>query len=141
MPSDVTPSEWDLRNNPKTAIAVTEVPGVEFTVGAESGTDINVAIQLVDDEDNAIEQQVLLYAWISATNPAAAIGTPPSGGAAIGTDGVVVEELTANASFLLLTDAAGAVDIDVTEAGAGTWYLNVQLPGGAVVSSDALTFT
>ena len=140
MPSDVTPSEWDLQNNPETVRAFTELPSVQFTIGAEAANVINVALQLVDGNGNALAQQVGFYAWLSDTALAAVATTVPDGDVAIGTNGLIVEEFTTDASFQLLTDANGELDLDIGESLVDTWYLNVLLPGGAVVSSDAITF-
>ena len=141
MPSDKTPTEWDLENNPETAKAVATIPSVELTVGAEAADVINVALQVVDGKGMDLAQQLALFAWLSDTAGAAVTATAPSAGTAIGTDGVIIVEHTAETILELLTDADGQLDLDIGEAGADTWYLNVRLPGGAIVSSGAIAFT
>ena len=138
--STVTPTEWDLANNPETVKAVATIPSVELTVGAQGGDIINVALQVVDGEGVALAQQLALFAWLSDTAGAALTGTAPSVGTSIGTDGVIIVEHTAETLFELLTDVDGVLDLNIEEAGADTWYLNVRLPGGAIVSSAAITF-
>lgn len=113
--------------------------GVELTVGAEDADVINVALQVVDASGNAVDDDYSFYAWLSDAVGSAVTATAPDGGVAVGTDGVIVETHTANASFELLTDG-GALDLDIEESGAATWYLNVRLPDGRVVSSGAITF-
>jgi hypothetical protein len=140
MPSNTTPAEWDINNNPETARALALVPSVELTVGGEAADVINVALQVVDAEGVALAQQLALFAWLSDTAGAAATAAAPSAGTAIGTDGVIIVEHTAEIIFELLTDADGVLDLDIEEAGVDTWYLNVRLPGGSVVSSAAITF-
>jgi hypothetical protein len=138
--SEKTPSQYESENSQPKIIALASIPSVEFTVGAEAAQVINVALQVVDAQGIALAQQLTLLAWLSDTAGAALTGTAPDGGAVIGTDGVIIVEHTAATLFELLTDADGAVDLDLTESGVDTWYLNVRLPGGAIVSSGAITF-
>lgn len=136
----VTPTEWDLNNNQETVKAFATVPSVEFTVGVEATNVINVALQVVDAEGVDLDQQLSFLAWLSDTAGAALTATAPSGGTAVGTNGTIIVEHTAETLLELLTDANGAIDLDITEVGIDTWYLNVRLPGGAIVSSGAITF-
>lgn len=140
MPSDKTPTEWDIQNNPETAKELTETPGVEITVAAEGGDVINVSVQVKDGSNVDLAQQLSFFAWLSDTAGAAATATAPSAGVAVGTDGVIIVEHTAEIVFELLTDADGLIDLDIGEAGVDTWFLNVRLAGGTVVSSTAITF-
>jgi hypothetical protein len=114
--------------------------GVEITVGTEAADVINVGLQVNDAEGVAVAAAVGLHAWLSDTAAAAVTATAPSAGVAIGTDGVIIVEHTADILFELLTDAVGALDLDIGEVGVDTWYLNVRLPDGSVVSSAAITF-
>lgn len=138
--SEKTPSQWDSENSPPKAIALASIPSVELTVGAEATNVINVALQVVDGEGMALALQLALFAWLSDTAGAALTATAPSVGTSIGTDGVIIVEHTAETLFELLTDADGVLDLDIEEAGVDTWYLNVRLPGGAIVTSAAITF-
>lgn len=140
MPSDKTPSQWESENSPVKVQALASIPSVELTVGAQGGDIINVALQVVDAQGMALALQLALFAWLSDTAGAALTGTAPSVGTSIGTNGVIIVEHTAETLFELLTDVDGVLDLDIEEAGADTWYLNVRLPGGAIVSSAAITF-
>ncbi len=140
MGSDKTPSQWDSENSPVKVQALASIPSVEITVGVEVPNVINVALQVVDGEGVALALQLALFAWLSDTAGAAATAAAPDAGVAIGTDGVIIVEHTAEIIFELLTDAAGVLDLDIEESGVDTWFLNVRLPGGAVVSSAAITF-
>lgn len=113
---------------------------VEFTVGAEAADVINVALQVVDGNGDDVEEAYSFLAWLSDTAGAAPTTTAPSGGVAIGTDGVILIEHTAEILFELLSEADGDIDLDITEIGVDTWFLNVRLPDGSIVSSDAITF-
>ncbi|KKL69985.1 hypothetical protein LCGC14_2109420 [marine sediment metagenome] len=136
----ITPSQWDSENSPPKAIALADIPSVEFVVGAEGSNIINVALQVVDSEGQALALQLALMAWLSDTEAAAMTLTAPSVGASIGTNGVIVHAPVTDTLFYLLTDTDGALDLDIEEALVDTWYLNVRLPGGEVVSSAAITF-
>lgn len=136
------PSALNLQGDLATAQALLDALGVTITVAAEDTNVVNVAIQVIGGDDQDIDANVHLLVWLTDTEGAAVVpGSAPSGGTAVGATGVVLVELTADVLFLAVTDANGNLELDVTEAGAATWYLNVGLPGGGVVVSDVLTFT
>ncbi len=140
MPSLRTPTEWDIENNQDTVKEITETPSVEFVVGVEVPNVINVALQVVDGQGVALAQQLAFMAWLSDTAGAAVTASAPSVGTSVGTDGTIIAAHTAETFFELLTDVAGVIDLDIEEAAVDTWFLNVRLPGGAIVSSAAITF-
>lgn len=122
----------DLRNT---------VASASFTVGAENtgaGT-INVAIQLKDWNGVDLAHRATLLWYLSSDANGDAIAAATSGGIAIGTDGLLIE-WTANVSGIVTSEADGDIDVTLTEAGAGTWYLVLVLPGGRLAVSGAITF-
>jgi hypothetical protein len=113
---------------------------VGFTVGAEATNVINVAIQLSDNNSAELTARACVYAYLSDdANGDTIAGTAPSGGVAIGTDGVA-DPVTADKSFMLISESDGDIDLDITETGADTWYLVVVDPLGKLHVSDAITF-
>lgn len=112
-----------------------------FTVGAEAANVINVAVQLVDRENgNEIGERVSLLWYLSAdANGDAIAPAAPSGGIAIGTDGLLIE-WTANLAGMVTSEADGDIDVSLTEAGALTVYLVLVAPDGKVYVSGAITF-
>jgi hypothetical protein len=138
--SEKTPSQYESENSPPKAVALTSIPSVEIIVGVEVPNVINVTLQVVDAQGIALALQLAFLAWLSDTAGAAVTSSAPSVGTSIGTDGVIIVEHTAETLFELLTDDDGALDLDIEEAAADTWFLNVRLPGGAIVSSAAITF-
>jgi len=114
--------------------------GATITVGSEAADVINVAVQLLDADDNEIAARgsVPFYLADDATGDTVT-GTAPDGGIAIGTDGAMIE-WTANAAGLLVSEADGDIDIDMTESGTATWYLILVMPNGKLVASGAITF-
>jgi hypothetical protein len=115
-----------------------------FTIGAEGGggTTINVAVVVKQDKAaTAVSSRRVLDVYLSDSSTGAGIiGTAPSSGGAIGTNGVILASVTANKYYKVLTTAAGLFDITFTEAGAKTFYLVVVMPNGRLVVSSAITF-
>lgn len=113
----------------------------KFTVGAEAANVINVAAQLVDrDNGNPIGERVAIPFYLASdANGDTPAGTPPTGGLAIGADGVAIE-WTANLSGLLVSEADGDIDVNLTDTGTPTFYLILAMPDGKLVASPAITF-
>jgi len=123
-------------------LATTVVGGVgevSFVVGAsDTGT---VGIQLGDHNGDDLAVRGTVFAYLSDdANGDSIAGTAPSGGVAIGTDGVLIP-VVANKAFFLCSEADGDIDIVLTEAAADTWYLVVVLPNGTHRVSGAIAFT
>lgn len=115
--------------------------GATITVGAETGGDtINVAIQLLDAGEAEVDERGTIFAYLSDdANGDSLAATAPSGGVAVGTDGLLIPVVT-NKAFFLTSEADGDIDLDVVEAGAATWYLVLVLGNGSHVVSGAITF-
>lgn len=119
-------------------------PGLKLdaaiSVGAQAGNDITVTIQAVDRENgNEVGERVAIPWYLSSNANGDALASATSGGAAIGTDGLLIE-WTDNLAGLLVTEVDGDADIVLTEAGAGTWYLILVMPDGKLIPSAAITF-
>lgn len=98
-------------------------------------------IQLLDGAGNALATAAGVQWYLSDDADGSSLtAAAPSGGIAIGTDGLLIEQ-TANTSGLLITESDGTADVALTEAGAATWYLVVVLPSGKLVVSDGIVFT
>lgn len=113
---------------------------VDFVIGAEAGNVINVGLQLNDAAGTALATRasVLFYMSDDANGDSIAAAAA-DGGIAIGTDGLMIE-WTANLAGLLVSEADGDIDINITESSADTWYLIVVLPNGKLTASGAITF-
>lgn len=110
------------------------------TVGVEGGNVINVAIQLKDAGGTNLAVRGALRAYMSDdANGDSIAAAAASGGVAIGTDGLAMP-LIADKLFDLVSESDGSIDLDITEAGAATWYLVLVMPDGRLVASDAITF-
>jgi len=123
--------------------AVASLPATaDITVGTEADNSINVAVQLQDANGDNVAAVYHVECYLSdqadGTDETAAA---PDADVAIGTDGVILSELTTDIRFKIQTDATGAFDLDIGDAtGTPTWYLVVILPNGQQVISDAITF-
>ena len=118
----------------------TAFASMTLTVGAEDADVINVALQLIDDQGDALSEGRSLLAYLAdAADGVAPTATAPDGHIAAGTNGGCIHLIT-DKVFLLNTNTSGAVDLDMEEAAADTWYLVVILPNGERLVSDAITF-
>lgn len=114
---------------------------VSFTIGSETGGNTrNVSVQLKDANGNdlAVRSNLLMYLSDDANGDSIA-GTAPSGGWAIGTDGLLIP-VVANKAAFLVSEADGDIDINIVEAAGATWYLIAVLPNGKLSASGAITF-
>ena len=112
----------------------------DFVIGAEGANKINVGIQLNDIAGVALAVRGSVNAYLSDdANGDSIAAAAPSGGVAIGTDGLAVP-VVAGKFLKLVSESDGDIDLDITEAGAATWYLIVELPNGKLVASTAITF-
>lgn len=111
-----------------------------ITPGAQAGDVINVTVQLNDVQSNAIAASKVVYAYLSDDSGGDGLAeTAPDGGVAIGTDGTIIEALTADKSWMIWTESDGQLDLDIEESGADTWYLCIVI-GTNLYISDAITF-
>ena len=117
------------------------MPGkAPFVIGAEGGNVINVGIQLDEFDDTDLAVRGAIHAYLSDDVAGDSIAaTAPDGGVAIGTDGVAIP-LVAGKAFLLISEADGDIDLDITESGIDTWYLILVMPNGKLIASGAITF-
>lgn len=110
-----------------------------FTIGEEANDVINVAVQLKDAAGTAIASKHSVNVWLSDTAGGAECAAAPSGTVVIGTDGVIIASHTAKLNHQIVTGADGKFDLNITEAGEKTLYVNVEYQG-KVYSSGAVTF-
>jgi hypothetical protein len=115
------------------------VAGVTFTIGTIAGDVINIGIVLEDADGNALTAVANVIGFLSDDIAGLDVsGTAPDGTFIIGTDGFILASITAKLVFLLQSDAIGAIDLDITETGADTWYFVVVLANGTQVVSSAI---
>lgn len=110
-----------------------------FTIGDELANVINVAVQLKDAAGTAIAAKHSVHVWLSDNASGAECAVAPDGDVVIDTDGEIVKSYTAKLNHQIVTGSDGKFDLDITESGAKTLYVNVEYQG-KVYSSGAVTF-
>lgn len=120
---------------------MTDQPGSHsITPGAEAGNVINVAVSLNDISGTAVAESKLMLVYLSDNSTGDGLtATAPSGGWAIGTDGTILQSLTANKCAWVWTETDGDFDLDITETGSATWYFFVS--DGYNLQGATVTFT
>jgi len=100
-----------------------------ITVGDEDANAIVVTVQLNDAANNPIAEQCLTRVWLSDAAAGALCAAAPSGNVVVSTAGAVVASPAAKTHLLVASDATGAFDISITEAGAKVLFFNVEYQG------------
>lgn len=137
---DASAAEFNTLNGTPTTWPTLLPSAPTITPGAQAGDVINVTVQLNDVQSNAIAASKVVYAYLSDDSGGDGLAaTAPDGGVAIGTDGTIIEALTADKSWMIWTESDGQLDLDIEESGADTWYLCIVI-GTNLYVSDAITF-
>lgn len=118
-----------------------DLANVDIAIGAQATHTINVSIQLQDDDGVALAESMSLQGYLSDDSAGLAVtAAAPDGHVAIGTAGGCIHLVT-DKVFVLNTNTAGLLDVNVINSIAGTWYLALVFPNGERVVSAAITFT
>ncbi len=130
-----------LHNKVQTAYDL-PVAGATFVIGAEGSDIINVGIQLLDNEGDALAVVGNVFAYLSDASTGIDISAAaPDDSVVIGTDGDIIVEHTTDLAWDLQSEADGDIDLDIKDVtGTPTWYLVVVMPSGLQVVSEAITF-
>lgn len=124
----------NFKQNPDMKIAA------KFTIGTEGTNAINVAVQLFDRLNGSeVSERVALDWYLSSDANGDAISSAPTGGIAIGTDGLLLE-WTNNVSGKVISESDGDIDVTLTDSGTPTFYLVLVMPDGKLYVSGAITF-
>ena len=112
-----------------------------FVIGAEAANVINVGVTLKDGAGATLAVIGAVTCWFSDSATTGAI-TPTvlSGGAAIGTNGAIVDTEVTGKKYHVVSNAAGLFDLNVTDTAARTVYLVIENPLGGLLISGAITF-
>jgi len=119
-----------------------QVLDVEFTVSDNDSTTPNIAMQFKDIAGNDIDHPVCVVCYVSSDTAGQALSGGDVTELAIGTDGTLLAELTANQIGVFVSEDDGALDVEVTVGDADTAYWNVVMPNGEVKTcSTGLYYT
>ncbi len=110
-----------------------------FTIGTEAADVINVVIQLKNIDGQDMDERAGLSWYLSNDAEGDDLATVPTGGIAIGTDGLLVESIT-NSAGLVVSESDGDIDVNITDTGTPTFYFVLVNPNGKLVVSSAITF-
>jgi len=109
---------------------------INYTVGTTTCT---IQIQLKDFAGNDLTVKGVIHFYISTDATGDVLGAVAS--VASGTDGDILEVLATGQYYMAISEDDGDIDLTVSGTADGTEYLNVVLPNGKVVTSDAMVFT
>lgn len=122
-----------------------------FAVNAKVSTTINVGVTLKDEMFGLMPAStatpagapIRLKAYLSddaAGNNLTA--TTPSGGVAIGTNGVILNQAVSGKTFDILVPSttAGLFDLSITHSSTHNFYLCIETPTGEIVVSPVIAF-
>jgi len=116
-----------------------------ITVGAFGATEadtMNIAIQLNQgDEATACTEAIAFKLYLSTDAAGQTVDAAPSAGFAVGTDGLILVEHTANVLASCVTEADGDFDINMKDTASASTYVNVILPSGQIITSSLCKFT
>ena len=112
------------------------MPNLNITAGAEAADKRTITIQARDAGNNDLAERVLVRVWIDDAD----YGTPDAAGNTVAVEtGTQIEAITADAYYMILSDATGLVEIGVTVAGAASRYIMAEIDG-RVYSSGEVTW-
>jgi len=116
-----------------------------ITVGAFGATEadsMQVSVQLTQgDGATAVAEAIMFDLFLSTDAAGQTLDAAPSAGFAVGTDGTILIEHTANVYATCLTEADGDFDIILKDTASATTYVQVVLPSGLKVASTIVKFT
>lgn len=125
----------NLINNDTTASTVS------FTVGAESANTVTVNVQLKDADGDNVTAVHKIRTYKATTAAGTTVRNSPATNDAAGATGTLIFTDGTLNFHTWLTNAAGSVDVVVTDAsGAQTYFLIVEIPSGTISASTVLTF-
>jgi hypothetical protein len=112
-----------------------------FVVGVEAADAINTVIQLIDRENRSLLDESAALGWYLSDDALGMVpaSTAPTGGAAIGTDGALIESVD-NLSGKVISEIDGDIDITLTDTGTPTFHVVLVMPDGKLFISPAITF-
>ena len=96
-----------------------------------------VQIQVKDASAVALADRFVVEAWVATSQ----WGAPGSIGTFAPTTGTTIQSVSANAHLRILTDATGAIVLNVNPGSGGTWYVMVMVDGKVFAVQVLITTT
>ena len=112
------------------------------TVAAkDTASIVNASVQINEsDNTTAVTEAIGFMLYLSSDSAGQTLATAPST-LAVGTDGTILVEHTANVVMSCISEADGDFDINITDTATAASFVNVLLPTGKIVTSDALSWS
>ena len=119
-----------------TTAYVAALPSLDVT--AVDGTDgtATLTVQALDVDGSDYEENVLTRIWVGGADD---FGADAITGITVST-GTSKEAVTANAEYLVISDATGTIELALNNGGAGTIYAWAEI-GGKIYPSGAIVIT
>jgi len=113
-----------------------------ITVAAkDTASIVNVSVQINEsDNTTAVAKAIGFTLYMSSDSAGQTLASAPST-LAVGTDGTILVEHTANVVMTCISEADGDFDIDITDTATAATFVNVLLPTGKIVTSTALSWS
>ena len=117
---------------------------ISNVIGAEAANVINIALTMKGGLNRKVTDRGMCLPWYISSDAAGQVlqsnATGPDA-IAIDTNGALLKSGGDQVvQGHLIFEATGVADLDVTHAGADTFYFNLVLPDGSIWTSGALTF-
>lgn len=104
------------------------------TAAAESADKRRISIQVIDRLKRDATGRWVVLVWLAATSGADPDDTGNTVAIVTGTG--TLQEITANAAYLLITDSTGLAQIDLTISGAASRFVNTIVQGKVRESAE-----
>ena len=111
-----------------------------ITVGTESTSVVNVAVQFNDANGDAVTEAVVADVYFSDDAAGQTLPTALDT-VAVGPDGTVLKEITTGIYYAVISEADGDLDLNLTQNAADTMYMHIVNPDGTLTTSTVITFT
>jgi hypothetical protein len=130
-----------IKGRTRNASGVVEPCKASIAVGDETANVINVAVQLQAPDSSKTNGKAYIKAYLSSDTAGDVLEATGPDAIAIGTNGTIFKSGGDSVVlFDLKSEVNGKIDLDITKSGADTFYLNLVMPNGDVVTSAAITF-
>lgn len=119
-----------------------QLHSADITPAAEIADVVAVTIQLKTLGDDNWNERTMVSVWICDDAEGAVPTVAGTISSVAATTGGLLTQLDENISYQCVTDASGALVLEITEPGTDSYYIGVMLPNGKyIVSTAAAEFT
>jgi hypothetical protein len=117
------------------------IPRIAASIGAETADTIRVGMQLEDAGGNALARRWRGEVWLSDAAFGDLAPTAPDAGLSVATGAQLGAPIIADKHLRVISDAAGLIEIDVSDTGSPTFYMMSAGGGADLIAAGPLTFS